>query len=993
MDIEQNFNRLFQQKEGDKALLLLGIYSFIEGYIRDALPDYKFENCTEKEKQIHFPGLLFQLWKKRTKNTYYSLVNKYKKENNSEWLPEEIKNCIRKKTEKKHPDLHNLLFNQIRYFYQEYANPVRHTFLCVEQNTLDTAITQFIQFAQFEKFYKPELENLSDFTEWKNRTPPPKKQQLIELQQQVKDLEEKYAAKDEAFLETLNKLQEMENEKERLEDSLLKLESQKEKLNKRFNELRKKRFDLIEKIKELEQRNTQDPATQRELQALNEELNSIKQEKEEQETLLEQKQQEIDSLKQSNMSLAEKNKELLSEKNTLEKRNTELDNEAKSIKSQIILLNEDKEKNQEEIQKLQASYECIINLKEQQENQLLEKQAELDKLNQSYENLSLMSQELAKEKGEIENKLKESIDEANELRSQINTLERTPILSPEQEENLKKQQERYANLKKVVENLRKQRNEIQKEHQSQVEALQKDAETYLKNTNILQAYTSAARNYHARILKLSPEQEQIVDDIFKELSKLDNTDSPQYFLIKGGPGTGKTFVLIKLLEKLLEKIDAEKLNKNVTLLTYTDSLSKYNQYLSQEYEKKNPESTERVTNFMKENIQTFDSYFIPKMEKILGKSIYTLDLRNEQDTRSEEYHTIYQIFNKLNNHDTEQIMKEAFDEIWPFVPTEKEYISKRFLGTGITLSDKQKENRQLVWNTVEKAMVEIEKLQSIPATFAYYKISSEPKYRHLSDDDYLLIDEIQDLSPARIETISKLNKHSCVMAGDLNQSIFIKRKLSWIALLNKLNKTKIKPEIYTLQKNYRSTINIQNLANQYREICDIKDDSAISKSFIPGQDPELSISKNLEDALDKIRTRVQCYINVLNFNPEDICIVVPSDEELTQITGLLHDHQLKAMAMDNSAFDFAQKNVIRLSTTKQVKGVDSPIIILLLTANFVDTNKNGNTDPMSQMNSIYSCITRTMDLLYVQITEDALTSKLDNKKENSVTKLLKVWKE
>lgn len=26
MDIEQNFNRLFQQKEGDKALLLLGIY-------------------------------------------------------------------------------------------------------------------------------------------------------------------------------------------------------------------------------------------------------------------------------------------------------------------------------------------------------------------------------------------------------------------------------------------------------------------------------------------------------------------------------------------------------------------------------------------------------------------------------------------------------------------------------------------------------------------------------------------------------------------------------------------------------------------------------------------------------------------------------------------------------------------------------------------------------------------------------------------------------
>lgn len=988
MDIEQNFNRLFQQKEGDKALLLLGIYSFIEGYIRDELPKYKFENCTEKEKQIHFPGLLLQLWIKRTKKTRESLINKYKKETNLERLPEETMNCIYKEIEKLNPDLHNLLFNQIRYFYQEFANPVRHTFLCVEQNTLDTAITQFIKFAQFEKFYKPELENLSDFTEWKNRTPPPKKQQLIELQQQLKDLEEKYAAKDEAFFETLNKLQEMENEKERLQDSLLKLESQKEKLNKRFNELRKKRFDLIEKIKELEQRNTQDPATQRELQALNEELNSIKQEKEEQETLLEQKQQEIDSLKQSNMSLAEKNKELLSEKNTLEKRNTKLDNEAKSIKSQIILLNEDKEKNQEKIQKLQASYECIINLKEQQENQLLEKQAELDKLNQSYENLSLMSQELAKEKGEIENKLKESIDEANELRSQINTLERTPILSPEQEENLKKQQERYTNLKKVVENLRKQRNEIQKEHQAQVEALQKDAETYLKNTNILQAYTSAARNYHARILKLSPEQEQIVDAIFEELSKLNNADSPEDFLLTGGPGTGKTFVLIKLLEK----IATEKLNKNVKLLTYTDSLNKYNQYLSQEYEKKNPETTEHVTNFMKENIQTFDSYFIPKMEAILGKSIYIFNLKNEKKKESAKYKKIHSIFENLAQENTDKIMEEAFNEIWTFSPTKEGYITKSFLGDNITLSEEVKKTRERIWDIVESAELQIEKESSIPSDYAYYKISSEEKYKHLSEIDkidFLLIDEIQDLSPAKIRVVSKLNKLSCVMAGDLNQSVFIKRALSWGGLVEKLSTTHYTH--HTLKKNYRSTINIQKLANKYREMCDIKDDDSISESFIPGQDPELSISENLEDALSKILRKIQCYINILNFNPRDICIVVPSNEELIRMRGLLHDHQLKAMAMVDPKFDFAKKNIIRLSTTKQVKGIDSPIVILLLTENFTDEQKNGDTDSMTQMNSIYSCITRTMDLLYVQITKAALSSNLEENGENAITKLKKIW--
>ena len=95
---------------------------------------------------------------------------------------------------------------------------------------------------------------------------------------------------------------------------------------------------------------------------------------------------------------------------------------------------------------------------------------------------------------------------------------------------------------------------------------------------------------------------------------------------------------------------------------------------------------------------------------------------------------------------------------------------------------------------------------------------------------------------------------------------------------------------------------------------------------------------------------------------------------------------------DKNKIDFAKKNVIRLSTTKQVKGIDSPIVVLLLTENFTNPEKNGNIDSMTQMNSIYSCITRTMDLLYVQITKDALSENLE-KGENAITKLKKIWNE
>lgn len=424
--------------------------------------------------------------------------------------------------------------------------------------------------------------------------------------------------------------------------------------------------------------------------------------------------------------------------------------------------------------------------------------------------------------------------------------------------------ERNDNLKKVVENLRKQRDETQKEHEEQVEALQKDVETYFENTTILQAYTSAVRNYHTRIIKLSPEQEKIVEDIFNELSKLDNTASSKDFLIKGGPGTGKTFVLIELLEKFAK----QNLNQNVKLLTYTDSLSKYNQYLSQEYEKENPEANELITKFMKDNIQTFDSYFIPKMEKILGKSIYPLDLKNESEINSDKYKKIHSIFEKVTKEHADLSMKEAFNEIWTFSPTKEEFITKSYFGSNINLPEDIKENRGKIWDIVESVGLEIEKESSIPSDYAYYKISSDERYKQVNKIDkidFLFIDEIQDLSSAKIRVVSKLTNRACVMAGDLNQSVFIKRGLSWVELMDKLSNPDA--ELYDLEKNYRSTINIQNLANKYREMCDIKDDEAISKSFIPGQDPELSISENLEDALDKILTKIECYINVLNFNP------------------------------------------------------------------------------------------------------------------------------
>lgn len=1001
---KENLERLYTQKNGDRSFLLVSLYSLIEGYIRSNFKELQYANTKiletddektkkEKKQKQQFFTVLLTLYKYKTKNVRDQEMQQYKKTHGLGYydlIPQKEMGKIYETVNEQFSDLHSLLFDQINEFH-EYTNDVRHYFKKIDPSLIDTAITQFIEFAKEENFYSNKMDKLSDFSDWSNRTAPKETEEYNRILQQMNELTERNKNNEELLARKIIEIENIHQQYENLENLKNDLENEKNSLSKNCDDLRQKAFDLNQTISTLKQQAEKDSSAKEQVIKLTKDLENIKAEKEKQENLLSEKQKEIESLTITNDSLSQKNEIFAKEKVTLEKKYQNLEKEATSIRNEINNLNSNADNNKDRLLALQEDYNKILILKNDQEHQLNEKQAEIDKLNKSYQDLSLMNDDLKNQKKSAEEQLSSYISEAHSLRVKIQELEKDPIDSEKKEEEIKKLQEKYTTLLKEQDNQREFLRQIQEKHLAEVEALKKDAELFIENTRILQAHTSASRNYHARILKLSKEQSDIVNDICMHLEKLKDSDPEKDFLIKGGPGTGKTLVLIKILERFATKIK----NKNVKLLTYTDSLSKYNQYLSGEYEKKNPKSKKKVSEFMENNIETFDSYFMPKVSEILGKdSVYKFDIKQKDIENTDQYNNLFEIFNSFepNKEDARTIMKEAFLEIWTFAPSKEDYISKNYIGDDIVLSENSLKDRKYIWETVEKVSLELEKQKYIPLDFAYYKIATEDKYNLLSDSykiDYLLIDEIQDLSPSRIKVISKLNKKSCVMAGDLNQSVFIKRGLSWVALGLKLEG---KGQINILEKNYRSTINIQKLANKYRELCEIQDDNAISESFIPGQDPEISYSVDIDEALNKILLKIQCYINVIKFNPEDICIVLPSQDELGRIKGLLLDNHITAMAMDDPKFDFHKsKGIVRLSTTKHVKGIDSPVIILLLNENFTDVTKNGNTDSKSQMNSIYSCITRTMDSLYIQITENTLKTNLEDG-ENSVTKLIKVLK-
>lgn len=539
------------------------------------------------------------------------------------------------------------------------------------------------------------------------------------------------------------------------------------------------------------------------------------------------------------------------------------------------------------------------------------------------------------------------------------------------EEEFNKQLELINKIQEENKTLREELDSQNKE----ISQIQKDAEEYLLNSKLILSYTQDYRDYQTRLLTLSEDQEKIISRIVKNIS----TPLEKDFLIKGGPGTGKTLVLIKILEKI---IDFE-----CRLLTYTSSLSKYNRYVSELYLDKN-NTNEELLKRMRDNILTFDEFFKNKLQVLLGKEVFFINLDSVDDINFIDFQELINLVEQTRTStkfSAKSILQQAMDDIWPNLLTKEEYINATY-ATNVILTTEQIEDRNIIWNSIMNIVDIMDNSSKVLADYAYWKMNTDPKFDNIPEIhkvDYLLIDEIQDLSTARIELLSKLTKKNCVMAGDLNQSIFIKRGLSW----KKLG-YKVQGHTITLKTNYRSTIPIQKLANEYRNRCKIHDINVISQSFIPGSEPELLISESNNKAYNEILNKVYWCKNILDFSYKDMCIVTTNTGELSKVQTLLKGKNIASNVMEAKDFVFKKDDdSIRLSTIKYVKGIDSPILILLLTDNLTNKKTNGNMDSNAQMNCVYACITRAMDLLYVITTKEVVnTHKLG--KETSISHLI-----
>ena len=504
-----------------------------------------------------------------------------------------------------------------------------------------------------------------------------------------------------------------------------------------------------------------------------------------------------------------------------------------------------------------------------------------------------------------------------------------------------------------------------------VEDKNKASESFYEYQSERALYARTWRDYQKMISELTEEQNTISEELLGKIKK----DKSIKKLIKGGPGTGKTLILINVLQ--------ETLDKEIRLLTYTKSLTEYNKYLSNliAFNGKKLKTADKKK--VAERILGFDEYFINVAEKVVNKKIIPLTSVSGVQTICDKY-----------NIEKEDLFNEA-KEIWLHLPEQKKYIDHTYSQPKPVDKNEQKK-RQLFWDAVADLdkVFELVDISFVPFEWVLYRIYK--KTIRIPDSlkcDYLLIDEIQDLEAAKIEAIKQLSRKGYVFAGDKTQSVFVRKGLPWEWLTKHESTTK-----EGLTKNFRSTRPIQDLANDYRKVINLKDPEAISKGFMPGPIPEAYVSTKENVIFDKILERIKFMKEQLFFEDGEFCIVGANDKILDRIKTELSNHGFKAKSIETGNYDFEEdKDSIKLSKIKYIKGIDIPVIFLILDEDYIDRTgkENDGMDIYAQENSIYTCISRAMNILNVFFINSGkmLVPADDAKKNNAVLKLYETMKD
>ncbi len=481
--------------------------------------------------------------------------------------------------------------------------------------------------------------------------------------------------------------------------------------------------------------------------------------------------------------------------------------------------------------------------------------------------------------------------------------------------------------------LREERNKLNRErNRLMAEAEQYSRfEAYLRYLGRLSLCTRTRMDYEHTIAELTPEQEAAVSSI--KLKK--------DFLIRGGAGTGKSLVLIECLRRaaLQKELNFGK-NEIVVLVTFTRTLAKYNRYMSQLIGLHLPLDV----------ISTVDKLFFDKLTSVHPNARYDFTLLDN----------FLSEFPPLAFFDSSELQSEIENFIFANDISREEYIDKMVSRKGMR-KRLGKGMRKEVWKVCETLVSQMEEQETFTKNYGRLKLlrylRQHPEDRGIRNIAHLFLDEVQDLTPVALQIMKELTRGAVVMAGDSGQSLYNFQSPFERAGMNMRGNTRI------LKTNFRNTRQIHQFAEAFRETGPERTEAAESEPFAfrEGPLPEVYTADTAEALLELLGKEVSLYIDDLGYDPENICILVPRNKEITPVTEAAARIGCECCAVTAEDFDFSDSGRLRVSTLHSSKGLDFPVIMLYLPYLYRRKHFDEAEEELMLRNLVYVGITRAMD--------------------------------
>ena len=517
-------------------------------------------------------------------------------------------------------------------------------------------------------------------------------------------------------------------------------------------------------------------------------------------------------------------------------------------------------------------------------------------------------------------------------------------------EDIKKRCEQYKNDINKSEQINNDlKHELDNYESKQIE-LQKrfgNYEEYISNLQRMLTYTRTRNDFEHTILRLTTEQKEAVNRIKFQKD----------YLIRGSAGTGKSFVLLKSVEKLIDETKGDEYQPSLIFVTFTTSLVKYNSYVA------------KLMNMgiVEENIKTADSFFKEILDFVIPK--HYVNYSEQYILNYKKMITdIIQEFYPNQNLNTDDIYNEASTFIWPNMIEKEEYLDQMIDRTGLKTALKY-EQRLKYWDVISKLEDKLNIEKTWLPEYAKLQVARNLKQLPLQEDDkfsdYIFIDEAQDLSICSMFCLKSVCRGSIIMAGDKDQTIY---QIQTPLIRSGID---ISGNSITLKTNFRNTIQINDVAEKYRKLIKGMNMDTNPSSFRMGPPVELielDAEKNQSQDLFKlIAQRVRICIDELRYAPENICIIL-SDIKNQKPEKIINE--LKKLGIESEGIknkDFSVGGKICVSTIQSCKGLDFPVVILLADhrVHFNDSKYDEETVERLQRNMFYVAMTRAMDMLTV----------------------------